>query len=109
MTQRSYSLSEIDQMRRHIDRIMDGVRHWPCGGSGFFSYGGGSHDGDRRYAEVEDRLRTYMMAGVDPKEIASKVADMDRIEEGQMRQAWEDWEASRREKGLAIPKSPLED
>jgi hypothetical protein len=49
MAERKYSVSEIDRMRRAVALMMIG----PC----------------RNGAEVEDRLRTYMLNGTDPEEL----------------------------------------
>jgi len=57
---RKYTVAEIDQMRKHIE----------------WSYPTGvSFNGAERSAEVERRLRTYMMAGIEPKEIAEMFAE----------------------------------
>jgi hypothetical protein len=68
---RRYSLVEIDGMREDIHRS------YPSG----FSY-----YGPERAAEVELKLRTYMMAGIDPaevreKRIAAVKADMEVLQQ----------------------------
>jgi hypothetical protein len=52
---RSYTVAEIDAMRRAI--------YWKVGNAKF-SWPSGELD-----KAVEDRLRTYMLAGIDPTEL----------------------------------------
>lgn len=56
--QRKYSISEIDRMRSALE----------------WSYGGGVYNAAARSAEVEDRLRTYMLNGTDPEELEERTA-----------------------------------
>lgn len=57
MTERKYSVAEIDRMREAIRLKLE-----PRGS--VFTYNEGELS-----ARVEDRLRTYMMAGVDPADV----------------------------------------
>lgn len=54
MIERKYSLGEIDAMRNAVYELTAGIV------------------GRTDMALVEDRLRTYMMAGVDPQELVDK-------------------------------------
>jgi len=54
MSERKYSVSEIDRMRKAIEWS------FPTGVS---------YDAVDRAAEIEERLRTYMLNGTDPKEL----------------------------------------
>lgn len=56
MTQRAYTLDEIDRMRSDLGRRLNSP---PFGGM-------------VSSATIEDRLRTYMMGGVDPAELKAK-------------------------------------
>ena len=58
--QRKYSVGEIDRMRTLI-----GCLYWP----------GISYDPGQRSAEIEDRLRTYMLNGTDPSELEAAAKD----------------------------------
>lgn len=60
MNERKYSVSEIDSMRRLVRDLCDtGMPYMP----------------QDRAVEVEERLRTYMMHGADPEELARAAAD----------------------------------
>lgn len=54
-TQRSYTLSEIDHMRKAIEWgiIPPGQCYYPAD----------------KTAQVEDRLRTYLASGIEPEEV----------------------------------------
>lgn len=52
--QRKYSVTEIDEMRLSIAHIY---------------YFGETYDGRERTADIENRLRTYMLNGTDPEEL----------------------------------------
>lgn len=55
MSGRKYSVSEIDQMRRNIEH----------------SYPSGvAYYAEERSKQIEDRLRTYMLNGTEPSELA---------------------------------------
>jgi hypothetical protein len=58
MTERKYSVSEIDKMRQAVDVLLtrNGVPFRKAD----------------RVVEIEQRLRTYMMNGTDPKELEEK-------------------------------------
>jgi hypothetical protein len=53
MTERKYSITEIDRMRIAI--------RW--------SYPSGVYYSNERTADIENRLRTYMQNGTDPEEL----------------------------------------
>ena len=57
-TQRTYTMGDIDRMRKAIDWniIPEGQPYYPA----------------EKNAQVEDRLRTYMLAGVSPEEVEQK-------------------------------------
>jgi hypothetical protein len=59
MTQRRYTLDEIDRMRNALS-----VLRTP----------GGVYDPNRVEKQVERELRTAMLGGVDPKEIIAKTS-----------------------------------
>jgi len=62
MTERKYTLSEIDAMRKSLlDLCEDNGRMISTNGPPY-----------PKHSEVEDRLRTYMMAGIEPKELREK-------------------------------------
>lgn len=87
---RKYSLDEIDQMRRDIDRIVEGVRHYQWSPSGCFS-SGITYNAAERAAKIEDRLRTYMQNGTDPAELEAKVKSIHDAEQkdiDRQRDAW---------------------
>jgi hypothetical protein len=54
---RKYSIAEIDGMRKSVERMSYTV--------------GGPNGGPEFEAKVEDRLRTYMIAGVDPEGLSA--------------------------------------
>ena len=67
MKERSYTVGEIDQMRRAISfcesrkgMVYQGDGHWQ-----------GSSDSGLQ-SRVEDMLRTYMVGGVEPDELVEK-------------------------------------
>lgn len=63
MSERKYSVAEIDRMRAAISAT------FPC--SWVFKGDGSPGRREPDYsAQIEDRLRTYMLAGVDPDELA---------------------------------------
>lgn len=57
---RTYTLKEIDQMRDDMFAMAFGFNE------------GMSPDFDRTSRHIEDELRTYMQAGIDPKDISAK-------------------------------------
>lgn len=59
MIERAYTVAEIDTMRLTITHY-----GWP---------GGGSYYPAQRAAEIEDRLRTYMIAGVEPEDLNTEL------------------------------------
>ncbi len=67
MTERTYTVEEIDRMREALKR-----RHAPWHyGIGLFDVEKGALK--RAFARAEDELRTYMLAGVDPLEVIAAV------------------------------------
>lgn len=65
MTQRAYTLDEIDGMRRAIFYLRTAGQ----------LFGGGLSGDQRRDMErtTEERLRTYMLGGIDPEELQERV------------------------------------
>lgn len=59
MTERKYSISEIDKMRGAVRLKLQPGPMQP-------------YNGAELSARVEDRLRTYMLAGVDPDELVKE-------------------------------------
>jgi len=57
MSDRKYSVAEIDRMREDIGRM------FPLGVA---------YDPDWRARQIEDKLRTYMLNGTDPDELAAE-------------------------------------
>lgn len=55
--ERKYSISEIDAMRESVSTLMLAIAHYQCAPD------------ERR---VEDKLRTYLIAGVSPEELAAE-------------------------------------
>lgn len=56
-TQRAYTVDEVDRMRKAISwSYPDGVSYYPA----------------ERAADIENRIRTYMAAGVSPEELERK-------------------------------------
>ncbi|MFN0022783.1 MAG: hypothetical protein ACKVS5_02685 [Parvularculaceae bacterium] len=77
MTQRKYSIDEIDQMRAALALLGVRVRYTPnfnpktgeyVGRTGHHMDIGGSNE-SKRAAVVEDRLRTHMVNGTDPEDL----------------------------------------
>ncbi len=68
MSERSYTVEEIDTMRRAVEH------RWLYGTSIYSGLGGGV-SASRAYIEsekvrcVEEILRTYMLAGIEPEEV----------------------------------------
>ena len=61
MEQRKYSFSEIQAMRQALA----------------FSYPSGvCYYADERSKEIEERIRTYMVAGIDPQEVINACQEM---------------------------------
>ena len=58
---RNYTLDEIDSMRQSIEWS------YPCGVP-FYQ--------EQRTKEIEERIRTYMAAGIEPKELADRTKAM---------------------------------
>lgn len=64
MTERKYSVSEIDELRKAcLERAKYGTTHYPTQDSC------ASWHGDEPERRAEDQLRTYMLAGVTADEI----------------------------------------
>lgn len=61
MIERKYSLSEIDEMRQLVRQILEPPPMTP-----YFER--------ELAASAEDRLRTYMLAGVEPQELRAKAS-----------------------------------
>lgn len=93
MSVRSYTVSEIDQMRKDVGTLVEGARYWQYNGHCFTSCGYGYNEAERK-AHVEDRLRTYMMASVDPAELARLVAHQRADEQRQQEHVKARWEAA---------------
>lgn len=75
-TMRKYSIDEIDQMRRNVEILLElaGSKTIYNSSGRAIGYRPKVHGPtEQRSAVVEDRLRTYMMASVDPAEIETKV------------------------------------
>jgi len=64
MTQRAYTLNEIDRMRAAVRALNE-----PLMFPGVLYQFSPEHD---RYVIAEDQLRTYMLGGVDPKDLEEK-------------------------------------
>jgi hypothetical protein len=62
MTERAYTLKEIDQMRRNI---LATRTSWEVHSNPEYQ----QQYERRRDREVEDKLRSYLLAGVDPQEL----------------------------------------
>jgi hypothetical protein len=67
MTERAYTLKEVDQMRRAVFASRDS---WEVHSNPEYQ----QQYERRRDREVEDQLRTYLLAGVDPQELEDKTA-----------------------------------
>ncbi len=65
MSERKYSVSEIERMRDALRWILiqPGVTYYE----------------DQKAAEIEEQLRTYMLAGTAPEELEAKQADVIRF------------------------------
>lgn len=70
MTQRAYTLDEIDRMRVSVRSILSGGMQ-RCSGS-FGVYPSVQRMWDAEDARAEDQLRTYMAGGVSPEELETK-------------------------------------
>lgn len=76
---RKYSVSEIDLMRALLPNIMFPTIWWSRS-SGHTA--GGSYNQTDRQKEIEERLRTYLMAGVSLEELEEESREVaDRSEE----------------------------
>jgi len=88
MTERKYSVSEIDRMRVALANIENSNSYWPSpydGDSGALCWFPGI-DYAAQSARIEDQLRTYLIGGVSPEELGEKAekaeaACKSRIEE----------------------------
>ena len=69
MTERKYSIDEIDRMRRSLEDLMT---HWQY-------YGSGASGTPPKAADVEEHLRTHMQNGTEPEELEAQ-ADRQRQE-----------------------------
>lgn len=81
---RKYTAAEIDEMRHLVRRMIEGpTLHWQFSksGSAMGQGGGGPYNGAERKAHIEDRIRTYIMAGVGVQELRDSVAEIDRLTE----------------------------
>lgn len=75
---RKYSISEIDQMRTLLPNIMfPTIWYSRTFGAGF----GGSYHPVERKKEIEERLRTYLMAGVSLEELKKEAEDIYTLSE----------------------------
>lgn len=79
MTEGKYTISEIDEMRRCVNRLWLGpTLYWVVSADGnAYSNGGRSYSAAERTVEVEARLRTYMMNGTTLEELRAAEAEMD--------------------------------
>ena len=82
MTERKYSVSEIDMMR-------EAIRHQLIWGDIYGTpiktaeYASTSYNAEQVDRATEDRLRTYMLAGIDPSElIYNEARDGEKKAEG---------------------------
>lgn len=64
MSERKYSVSEIDQMRNSVDWMTTPY---------------GAYYPEKRKAEIEDRLRTYMLNGTEPRELHEAAMEISRL------------------------------
>ena len=76
---RKYSVNEIDRMRKAVGKILYNKWYPPNReGGGHLYHEGPFFDGEyearerSRQAQIEDELRTYMVAGIDPEELEIK-------------------------------------
>ena len=68
--ERKYSVAEIDEMRQWVEfECLYGCRFSAFENSGQNTIVSHGHDGAEICKKVEERLRTYMLAGVDPKDL----------------------------------------
>lgn len=69
MTERAYTVDEIDQMRRAVEfRWLYGMKpsERPDGVDCLSSF---SHQASDRIKAVDEQLRTYMLAGIAPEDL----------------------------------------
>lgn len=79
MTERKYSVSEIESMRYHIRKLL-----MPMVGQPFYQ-----HDLD---AQTESQLQTYLLSGIGPEELEKAASE---------RMAWEQkWILNQRDSSL---------
>lgn len=97
MSERKYSLSEIDRMREAVRIIAVGPMDWQCNGRGSFIGTSRSGPPYLRVADIEDRLRTYMMNGTDPEELEAAVRDVRARDNENRRQAEERYNGKMRQ------------
>lgn len=99
MTARKYSIDEIDRMREALRRhgAHESISCYYSNDDGSAAYSIGSLSSE----EVEARLRTYMIAGIDPDELERTFAR--RYDQAIERAA----ESRRTMQRLMPPKSPL--
>jgi len=83
MAERSYTVSEIDKMRKALKQITPDYAQYSWAGStnGCYSDSALRHNEAMRImsraydAAREEELRTYMLGGVDPEELEAKAAE----------------------------------
>lgn len=75
MIERAYTLTEIDSMREAIMNLTL-ILNYPFG-SGYSRFPNPENSKDKFYLfkEFEEKLRTYMQAGVDPKDLIKSAED----------------------------------
>lgn len=91
MSERAYTVSEIDEMRKHVRRLIEGpILNWHVSqDGGAQSMGGRSYNPRDRDAQVEDRLRTYMLNGTTVEELREAVRQQDEATRAALERAQE--------------------
>jgi len=97
--ERPYTVSEIDQMRQCVEKLVEGPIYMEFTGDGYCG-SGSTYNAQEREAKIEGRLRTYMTNGTAPVELAEAVQEINRVEQEQMEASRARWEA-RQQNSLA--------
>ena len=100
---RAYMLAEIDEMRDLVGVIMDGPGSYQYSGNGYYSSGRVYNESERS-AKIEDRLRTYMTASLEPEELRARVKEIREIEQERMDRARESYERQQEAKRAQLEK-----
>lgn len=93
---KAYTVAEIEEMRSLARRLIEGpTLNWTVNSDMSMCSIGYSYMESERAAAVEDRVRTYIMAGIAVEELRVAVAEMDARSDAAKERALAAYDAAR--------------